>query len=360
MRVHALSPVNWALPEVVIQGKAKLHDAVNALGKKLQLPGFKATRTFYEKFSRQGLKVLEFLPDTWNVMSAAKDLVDHYTQYVPSVVRMVVAAFGVLNLPLVPAMVLAAIRSLWAFAHMSASRGFSGLFEGAIRVVYYGAVSTALVATGASGLVDFFQRLHLPTDRLYLVMQAVFPWVACLLRISMIPQVMDISSGMRGNARLAHFLEPLSWKDRLTCVLPIRRIRGNYYGTPVTFLTNLLYGSAVNIMATVREYQRLYRKVDRSDLHFGGTIRTIEGRMNSWILPISWYGSVQAIHLGSRLQKTAIIHGHNQMLGLSGNCFAILGMIARTNIVAFACFAILSSLFFILQTAHRQALLEKD
>lgn len=357
MQVQQVQPTKpWSFSEFVNSRRTNIDNAIDALSRKLYPPApvLVPEPTSYQKLIEQTPAVLAYLPDACGIMKGGEVLLTHCVKEPPVVARVVIAAFSTLNLSLVPAVVLDIIKTGWALSVALPLNRFIGLLEGGIRVVYLGAVSAALVGSGASGVFDFCQCFQLPAERVSQVMQAIFPWVGAVLRVSMIPQVMDISSGMTTSSKMSPLLEPFEGKQRYISRLPLERVEGDYNGARFTTVASKLYLRSLKIMSLLNENHDLYRKVGNADFASGATIRNLEARLNSWSPLKVWKASEEAVQLAGTLHEKSIVYVHNQVLGLSANLAAVMAMIVATNIIAATCFAMVSSLFYIFQTAHRQ------
>lgn len=358
MRLLAVAPQPWVMPKVISDGVTTVKETVRDLAQTyFPYPPFHTPASLYDRFIHRAPKVLEFGPDYWNIMHSLCRLAKAQGHVVPRIVRLMVAFHGVFNVVLVPTLALRTLHSVWMVFYNLFTGQAMGLFDSVIRLVNLSALNTALLGIGAHELLQFFEHLEQPTQQIMQLMAVMTPWVSCILRVSMIPQIMDITSGMVANAYLSHILKPMTLKERC---LPVHVIHSQYCGTPFMMFTTHAYRRAVYSMGTVRANEHLYKKVHVSPTPLLESIERIEKRMNSWILPVSWIGCLQATHLARKLQAKSVTHVHNQLLGLTGNCLAIFEMVAIVNAATAACFAIASSLCYMLQTAHRQRFMESS
>lgn len=261
-----------------------------------------------------------YIIDLWVIMDSGLVLADHYARTVPPAVRTAVAAFAVLNLTVVPTMTKSVLTSLWELFVVLPRQGLTSVAEGLARVPFLIGLTSAYAGVGTLGLQSFLEKYQIPTEGIKAIPAYIFPWVGYALRLSTVSQLMDISSGISASSKLEMFKS-----------------------------------DGMQSLETLEDNKRLFRKV--ADAGFDETIETIRGRARSWILPVSWIGRLQAKHLAQKLQDRMITHVQNQVIGLAANTAAIMGMIVGTYLVAKAIFSIIQSVFFILQTYHRQTLI---
>lgn len=357
MQSIALVSVTWAVSTTSAsfadKAQTKAKETWSVIRERLHW-GAAAQPSSFDIFQGRVLSMLEYVPDLSSILDGGLVFAKEYAYAVPYVVRMAIAAFTALNLTIVPPMIIQTLKSVWDLLAHSAAKGLTGVFEGAICVVHLSSLTSVFSAMGASGLVEYFNRFQLPTQHLQALMGAVFPWVGYALRISVIPQLMDIFSGMPANARLGHELKALPWKDRVLFVLPIRQMRGELGSVPIRLLMSPLYHSAVVSLGIISSNVRLYSKVADANTDLQETVKKISSQVDSWFPPVSWYGCLKARSLAGRLQVRSQTQVHNQLLGLTANLAAFAGIVAVANAVAVAVFAILQSMFYIMQTYHRQ------
>lgn len=123
-------------------------------------------------------KVFEYIPDVWSVLDSGLVLAGHAAYHIPVPIRMMVAAFGVLNLGLIPSVFVSIfnlVRDLTRFSN----RGLTGWGEGLVRLAYLSSLISALGAITVSGILEYCKRLLLPIRHLQLIVDAVFPWGGC-------------------------------------------------------------------------------------------------------------------------------------------------------------------------------------
>lgn len=353
MTVSALTPVIWTFSGVVESG---YHQAKAAFKSAVPLTGWKAQDETSFRWSDRTMKVLDYMPNLWCFLSSGLIIAKESALLVPGVVRMSVAALGALNILLIPTMALTTIVSLWALLRAIPNLELTGILEGTLRVVHLSGLASLFTLIGATGLRQFFDFFETPIHGIKQVIAAIAPWISYVVRVSVITQLMDISSGVRASAKLSHVLRPMNWKQKLVNLVPTFLVIGNrVFG--LTFGA-IHYSKSLQALKVLQDNRRLLSKVVASDDHFRDVLARIERRVKSWRPLVSLYGCWQAQRLAQGFESRVVTQVHNQLLGLSANTAAAMGMIMAANIAAAAAFASIAALFFLMQTYHRQTYME--
>lgn len=306
-------------------------------------------------------KVLDYVCDLWVIMDSCLVLAKEYALRVPKIVRMMVAFFGTLNLALVPQMALTTLHSLYQFGRQPPVTA-TWVIEGVVRIVHLSALTAVFSAISAVGLREYFRALEFSTHDLDRMAGAIFPWVRFALRLSLIPQLMDISIGMQSNGRLSAQLKPFTNTERFySVVFPTEKQLQLVNGVSQVFaLYNPMRQRAKLILEELKTHKRLYSKFvpgSESAREFDSIIAKIETSIHSKWPRESLKGCERALQLGINMKAFCIKHINNQMLGFSGNTCAIVAMVVVANAAAAAIFWILSSFFFMWQTSYSRELL---
>lgn len=293
----------------------------------LTLPAF--PRSFsvdplaYERFKARFLTVLEYLPDVWLILHSGAVFSSSYAWKVPAVFRLSIAALGSLSLVMLPAMVKATSHALFHLMEDPAIKEEIILLERVLDLMYLTGMVLVFIAVGLNGLREMFERYALPTLYFQRIVAAISPWVGYLVRISIIPQAMDISSGMEFSAKLHRLLKKRTETE------------------------------AEEILNAFKSYQRLCGKIEMGERDLEKTIKAIEGRVHSCFFLSCWKGRREARALAEEFHARSLIFISNQTLGFTANLTSVLGVVVATQTAIAPLFTIISSLFFIWQTHHR-------
>jgi hypothetical protein len=351
MQISGLSPIVLARPAVNAVGVK----TVALLGGVKQFLGIQQAEepTTWQRFKTRYWNAMEYAPDIWSAMDSSIALAKGYAVLIPTHVRTAMAALATLNLTLLPSVTAATLTAVWEFLMVMPRHGMPGLLEGSARVVYLSSLTSALAAIGSTGLHHFAEKLELSTQRLEQFVGAIVPWAGYALRASAVVQMMDLWSGGSSNTRLTHLLRPVKLKRYISYALPRIELCGR--GKSVIKIKPCeYYQRADEALQVLRSNERVYRKVVDGDTPLNEKINKIEGRLRSWLPPLSLLGRYQAMQLAQRLRDKNVVALQSHALGLTANMFAIMKMVAVANIVAASILGILSSIFYMIQTYHRQ------
>lgn len=301
-------------------------------------------------------EILDYITDIWTIIDSTIVLAKEHVIAVPAAVRVMAAFCASLNILLIPTMLGTTLFYSFNFLLSLPRHGLSGLMEGIVQMAHFAGLTAVFSAIGSLGLKEFTYRFPVSIYCFESVIGAVMPWVGYVLRLSTIPQLMDIVTGMEANRRLTSLEKPLNWKESLASLfLPThKKLQIKENGETLVSIQNVLRGRANEILEEIEGNSRLYRKLATNGVAFDHKMADLKNRVASCWTRTYWSGSKETFQFARELKERGVVHVTSQILGLTANSCAIMAMILATNVAVAAVFWILSSFFFILQTAHRQ------
>lgn len=275
------------------------------------------------------MNTVDLMPDLFTLADSTKEILQHTRVVVPVALRVACASIGTICALELPGLV----QDIWKLIHQISARIHKGVRPlDALKLAYLSTLVALMTALTALGLKEFCSLLKLSPTYLDCILAGILPWLGYGLRLAMIPQTIDIFSGMRFESKIN---DVLSLKERTVVGMDSH---------------DSTIECAVKALDVIKGSRSFIRRANGSGQGLKGRVRKLELQLQT---PTeAGRAARETIDLAYSLRNRSISHVEVQILGLGAN-LSVIGATLCTNVVGAALLSMLSASYFLTQTSRR-------